>query len=391
MSFPQRQLAALVPLLLVLTASELALNRLAVPALRVPTSDSPDAPPPLWHQVLDHTALFLQYFTTCLAIAIVALYALAFLRRREALGPLARYALAASAASLAGLAVIATASPPGETLTFWFETSFTALVVLVALSQLRRGGSLAAKLGVALIALTQSIHYLEPLASRTAAGREALWLGLPDQIQFFGQWSVVLVALASPYLFAPKPAARALIHPFPGLLSIGVAAAGAFLLSYSYEVATIVASSGLGLDLGPGAPTSHLALYVLALGSIGWTTIACLIAPAPARRRLGGGLALVVASGYAFAWPLYYLTSAVGLIAIWDAARDVKKEEIALLAYLRGGSNGAPEQVGAEGHAPERQKAGPAASASASASSDGDGDGDRDRDGDGQQSANSPS
>lgn len=355
MNRAQRQLRVLVPLLLVLLASELALNRLAVPALRIPAAGDAEASPPTWHQLLDHAALFIHYFATGIAVAVVVLFAIAFWRDRSR-----GLALRAGAVGvLVGLAVLTAASlvsAPGEMLTFWFETVFVAALALTAILQLRRGGSVAAKIGVLLLTFPLAIHYYGPLASRTPAGREALWLGLPEQVQALGQWALVMVALATPYLFAPRPAHRALMHPFPALVAVGVAGGAAFLLSYSYEVSSIVASRGIGFDLGPGAETSHLALYVLALASITWTTVACLVAPARARRLIGVGLALLVTSSYALAWPLHYLASAIALLVLTDAARRVVAEENERLAESRRG-----ELPGAAASAPPAPAAAPGA------------------------------
>jgi hypothetical protein len=330
MNPPQRQLNALVPLLLVLAMSELALNRLAVPALRMPASGRVGLTPPLWHQLLDYVALFLQYFASTLALATVALLIVATLRDRETWPAPLRYPLAALGSVFGLLAAATIATPPGENLTFWFETAFTATLAVLVLAQLRPGGSVGAKIGVALLSIPLAFHYYGALASRTPGGREALWLGVPDQLQALGQWGVVAVALISPYLFTPRPAARALAQLVPLLLALALTLASGLLLYHSYEVGMIVASRGLGLDLGPGAPTSHLGLYVLGLGSIAWTTLACLVASAPARRRLGIGLGLVIAGGYALTWPLHYLVSAIGIWIVADAGRRVVREERAL-------------------------------------------------------------
>ncbi len=335
MNRPQRQLDVLVPLLLVVTMSELALNRLAVPALRLPAAGELGSPPPLWHQAFDYSALFLHYFASTLALATIALLIAAVAGDRDSYSRTTGALTAMLGAAFALIAAVAILRAPGEALTFWFETAYAALLLVIALTQLRRGGSLAIKLGIFLLVIPLALHYYGPLASRTAAGREALWLGRPEQILALGQWAVVAVGLASPYLLSPRPAARALAQPFPLIVALLVAAASGLLLYTSYEVAMIVAARGVGLDLGPGAPASQLGLYVLALASLVWTTISCLVAPAPARRRLGAGLALVIAGGYALTWPLHYLASAIGLLVVADAGRRVARQERSLLADER--------------------------------------------------------
>ena len=55
------------------------------------------------------------------------------------------------------------------------------------------------------------------------------------------------------------------------------------------------------MKIAPGAPPQVVAVYVTALAAVTMTLAATLSAPSMARRRIGVGFALMVASGYAFA------------------------------------------------------------------------------------------
>jgi len=158
---------------------------------------------------------------------------------------------------------------------------------------------------------------------------------MADRVDSYGQWSLVLAALMSPYCFAPRPFSEAAGKLAPLAIGTFVGLVGALVMRQSYEVGYLLAKRGLGIDLGAGAPTSQIALYLIALGSITWTFTACVMSPAPGRRRIGIGLGLVVASGYAFAWPLQYVVGLVGFLTISDGAREVADQERAARRFDR--------------------------------------------------------
>lgn len=314
---------ALVHLLLLLAVTELSINRLAVPALR----PGIDEAPPTWHVVLDHIGLFLFYFTSTLAIAVMVASLVRLASRRDLYFKFARVALLAAGTGFAMFAAVNLVMRPGANLSFALQTSFAVFIVLVLIAQLRSAGDLGAKIGMACLAAPLLIHYYAPLSFRFFAGEEAAWGSLPEQIQRIGQWSLVVAALVSPYCFAPRPIGRSLMRIAPVGIAVFVAVLGALVLRRHYEVGMLIAARGLGVDLGVGAPSEHIALYLVAFGTIAWTMTSCFIADTVSRRDIGVGIALVVVGGYGFAWPLQYLLGAIGLLSIGEAASSVRDEE----------------------------------------------------------------
>jgi hypothetical protein len=310
-------------LLLVVAATELAVYRLAVPALRPSEGESP----PGWHTVLSYAALFLFYFASAFAIAIL-IRALVKLARAEHTGFRAPgYALVLTGAILLTYAVKSLLVVPSASDTFLLELGFALSLAALLAGQLRRGGDTAVKVGLLFLAVPLLVHFFRDAAVKWWLAPEALWEGAADRVDAYGQWSLVLAALMSPYCFAPRPFSDAAGKPAPLAIGAFVGLVGALIVRQSYEVGYLLAKRGVGVDLGAGAPTSQIALYLIALGSITWTLVSCFMAPSPARRRVGVGLGLVVASGYGFAWPLQYLAGLVGFLTISDAARDVGDEE----------------------------------------------------------------
>jgi hypothetical protein len=159
------------------------------------------------------------------------------------------------------------------------------------------------------------------------AGEEALWSDLPERVQRYGQWTMIMAALVSPYCLAPRPFMRSAARLAPLAVATFVGVIGVLILRQHYEVGMRLAHRGLGVELGPGAPSQFLALYLIALGTVTWTLTACLTADSVARRDIGVGLALVVVGGYGFDWPLQYLVSMVGLMTIGAASVRVAHEE----------------------------------------------------------------
>jgi len=313
----------LVHLLLLVTIAELAMNRLAVPALRPPG----DLKPPLWHQLLDHFGLFFMYFASTLAIGVLGYVLWGLLTKRDSYPMPLRYVMFVSGIAFLALAVAGVSTNPGLEMSFLFDSSFTILLGALLIAQLTRRGDLGAKIGLLLLAIPLLIHYYTPFALRFLEGEEAVWGDLPLRIQEYGQWSVVFVALASPYCFAPRPFLNSAAKLAPLAVATFVGMIGAVILRQHYEVGMLLASRGLGVDIGPGAPTHHIALYLMALAAITWTLSACLTAHSPARRDIGVGVGLVVAGGYAFAWPLQYLVGMVGLFTIAESTKRVRGEE----------------------------------------------------------------
>jgi hypothetical protein len=321
----RRRLAGfdLVHLLLLVTIAELAINRLAVPALRPPGRTKP----PMWHELLDHVGLFAMYFATMLAIGVLGYELYRQLNRREVFWKLPRYALAGVGVVFLALATVNTIVSPGESASFAFESCFTVMLALIVAGLAMRGGDVAAKIGIVFLAAPLIVHYYGPFALRFIEGQAAMWGDLPDRVQHLGQWSMVFAALVSPYCFAPRPFFRSAGRLAPLAIGAFVGIVGAVILRKHYEVGMLMASRGLGIDIGPAVPTTFMALYLMALGTITWTLTSCFIADSHARRDIGVGIALVVVGGYGFSWPLQYLVALIGLITIAEATSRVAAEE----------------------------------------------------------------
>jgi hypothetical protein len=313
----------LVHLLLLVTAAELAINRLAVPTLR----PAGTLRPPGWHQVLDHIGLFLLFFGSTLALGVIGRQLLRVARGRYRYWALPRYGLPFAGLAFLALATVAIALNPGEQTSFLLETAFALTVVLIVSAQLTQGGDIGAKIGVVLLAAPLIIHYYAPFALTFLEGEEGAWGDLPIRVQALGQWSLVFAALVSPYCFAPRPFVQSAARLGPLAVATFVGLVGAVVLRQHYEVGMLMASRGLGVELGPGAPTHHIALYLMALGAVTWTLASCFAAPSRARNQIGVGIALLVCGGYGFAWPLHYLVSVAGLLTISGAGTRVSDEE----------------------------------------------------------------
>lgn len=337
----RQRLALLLPhMLLAATVIELAVYRLAVPALE-PTSDFLGQPLPLWHRVLGYVGLFLFYFASVFAVAVLAVQIRELARRAPAsayVAPL-RYALLLAASVFTGVASYSVATAPTAEVTFLLETSFAVTVALLVVAELVRRRDLGVAIGLLLLAVPLLVHFYGQFSVRFVSGEEGLWNGLIDDVDRFGRWTLVLAAIATPYCFAPKPFVDNAARLAPLVAGAFVGLVGALVLRHDYEVGAELAAKGLGVQLGPAAPTSLIALYLMALTAVTWTLAACLSAPAPARRAIGVGIGLVVVGGYAFSWPLQYLVGLVGLVTIARAAGEVKAEERALAdgaALVRG-------------------------------------------------------
>src|SRR5262245_23816510 len=210
---PPRRLTgfSLVHLLLLVAVAELSINRLAVPALRPPPAAGS---PPVWHAVLDHVGLFLLYFASTLAIGILFLSAAGLVRSsREGAAP--RGAAWLRAGVLGGLGVvaaIAVVAPPSATTSFLLQSFFAAAVVaLIATIVVRRPGWGVAA-GAILVGIPLLIYYGGAFASHFVLSEDqVLDTGLTERIQRWGTGALCLAAVLSPYCFAPRPLARALI------------------------------------------------------------------------------------------------------------------------------------------------------------------------------------
>jgi hypothetical protein len=311
-------------------AIEMAVYRLAVPGLK-PTN--PADSPPIWHTALSYWGLFLSYFGSALAVGIILRQLILFARGHHQYWKPVAYALILSGAAFTTYAVKSLVSAPGEEDTLFLELGFSVTLILLVVAQLRPGGDVAAKVGLMLLAAPLLVHFYRDAGVRWILGDMALVSGIPERIAAYGQWTMVLAALLTPYCFAPRPFIESAGRLAPLVIGGFVGVVGALVMRQSAEVGVKIAADGLGVDLGSGPPASQIALYLIALGSITWTLVACFIAPSAARRRIGVGLGLVVAAGYGFDWPLQYLVGLVGFLTIGEAVREVVGEERSARAW----------------------------------------------------------
>jgi hypothetical protein len=305
---------------------ELVLNRLAVPVLR-PTGVKA---PPEWHRHLDLVGLFIFHLATALALAVTG-----FKLWSRVAAPGAKPGLRALVGVTGGafllLATWAIFAEPSPRLAFMLEGTFVIFLSALLVSLAIARADLRTTLGVALTLLPFALHFYGTLRLHTLPDLdEARWSNLPDRLREVGQHAVALAAIGAPLFFGPRPLMRAISRPGPMVVSAFVASSGAVILRKHYEVGMELAARGLGMEIGPGAPPQTMALYVSAAAAAVWTIAACVTSEARARRQVGRGLALVIAGGYGFTWPLQYMCGAVGLITIAGGALRVRDEEAAV-------------------------------------------------------------
>lgn len=306
-----------------MAVAELVVYRLAVPQLLPPDGSAP----PAWLAALGYLGLFSFYFALALAALIVARRLVSFAKGDHdlwrPLGPL----MVLLGAGLLTYATKSTLGTPSESDTFYLELCFSAMLALLILAQLQRGGDAAVKVGLVLVALPLLVRFYRDVSLNWIVGPEALWDGSADAIDAYAQWSMVLAALVSPYCFAPRPFSWAASKLAPLVAGTFTALLAAMVLRRHYELGYLMAKRGFGVELAVSGDTSQMALYLIALGSVAWVLTACAMSPAPARRQVGVGFALIVVSGFAFAWPLQYLVGLVGFFILANAARKVRDQE----------------------------------------------------------------
>jgi len=311
-----------VHVLLLVALLEVAINRIAVPMLR-PTGE----PPPWWHTYLDYAGLFVFYFAGTLAVLVLGARCWdAIGARISGRGLVATVLVAITTALAAAPLVIDMPAALSLTLELAFATSVIAIVV----STLGKRADLGVQIGLAVLALPLLLHTAGVL------GAKFVW---PDNtfdgpgvtLAHAGVIALCLAALATPYCFAPRPFARAVIRATPVLIAMAVAGAGALLARASYAALAKVAMLAIGVELTPSQPDPRLAVYLLAISTLAWTLASCALATSASRRAVGLGIALIVLGGYAFKWPHHYLLPLVGLLTIAGAVRSVRDEELAAL------------------------------------------------------------
>ncbi len=311
----------LVAVLVLVVLVELCLNRLAVPVLRPPGRS------PVWHKNLDLVGLFTFHLASMLALGTAAWKLYEVTVRRDLFVLPARATLAAIGAVFLIIAGWSVLLHPGYLL-FHLETSFLVLLILTWMALAIVPGDLFVKVGLLVLVVPFALHYYSTFALRFLMTPDAAQGSpLPGQLRDIGQWSVALAAIVVQVCFAPRPWHRHALRPAPLLVAGFVGAVSAVVMRRRYEVGMELASLGLGIELGPGAPLSLIALYVLAAAAVAWTLTSTLTADSPARRQIGAGFALIACGGYGFTWPLQFLSAVCGALAIAEAGARVAVEE----------------------------------------------------------------
>ncbi|HUJ61971.1 MAG TPA: hypothetical protein VLX92_25875 [Kofleriaceae bacterium] len=309
-----------VQILVVVAFLEVAINRVAVPLLR-----PEHGAPPAWHTALDYLGLFLFYFTATLALALVAAQIVARARRG---------ALALVPAVLLGVAGLVAAVPLVVAAPAWLslplEAAFALAVIALAVDGLAGERDLGVRIGVGALALPLLVHTLGVVGDRFLWPEGAF--DMPGHVVVrIGIIALCLAALASPYLFAPRPFARAVTRPVPVLVAMVIAAAAAVAARMWYATVAKIAALAIGIELYQTVTDPWLALYLLSIATLAWTLVSCAMAASEARRTIGMGIALIVLGGYGFRWPSHYLLPLVGLALVVEAGRHVRDEELAAM------------------------------------------------------------
>jgi hypothetical protein len=308
--------------LLLIAFLEVAIERIAVPMLRPATGT-----PPTWHEMLDYAGLFLHYFAATLAAGVLIMQAVSALGNRRGVRDAIAQVAVLVAAVLAALPLAI--SELGEH-SLPLEIAFAIAVVAIVVAVFARERDLGIQIGAAVVAVPLLLHTIGAIGNRFL-WPEGAFDAPATTITHAGVMALCIAALVSPYVFAPRPFARAVTRPGPVVFAMAIAAFGAVAARTWYPQIAHAAMLGIGVELNQGQADPRLALYLLAIATLAWTLASCAIAAAPARRQVGMGIALVVLGGYAFHWPHHYLLPLLGLALIGDAARRIREEELAAL------------------------------------------------------------
>ena len=157
----------LVVVLLVAVLVQLALDRLAVPALQ------PRGVPPRWHRYLSILGLYSFHLASMLAVGATLYKTWTFIRRREVFSLTGRIAVAMVAIPFVVLAAIRVFLHSQHQFAFALESSFTGLLVILTLAISVRAADTRAKLGLALLCAPFVIHYYGCLLYTSPSPRDS--------------------------------------------------------------------------------------------------------------------------------------------------------------------------------------------------------------------------
>lgn len=311
--------------LLLVAVLEVAITRITVMRTTVSMPMlSPPAGSPLWYTALEYFALFLSYFVGTLALGILITRAVSAIEKVRGIRDVIGHVALGIAAVLASVPLVVNTGP---TWTVVIAIAFAVGLVAMVVTVFGAGRDLGIQIGLPFVIVPLLIHVFNVI------GLQFIWPehafdGPSQSLERLGVIALAIVALATPYCFAPRPFARAVTKPFPIVIAMTLAAVGAVLARLGYVKVAKAASLALGVDMAVGQADPRLALYLLALATLVWTLASCAYADSPARRTVGAGIALVVLGGYAFKWPHHWLLPLLGVTLIAEAARTVRDEEL---------------------------------------------------------------
>ncbi len=303
---------------------EVAINRVAVPMLR-----PFDGTVPTWHRQLDFIGLFAFYFSGTLAAVLIGARCVAALRAWRGLRDAIAHVALAVGAVLASIPIVIAAP---DWLAFPLELAFAAAVLLLVVSSFARDRDLGIQIGMIVLAVPLLVHTVSVIGARFD-WPEGTFDAPNVSVARAGVLALCAAALVSPYVFAPRPFARAVTKPVPVLVAMAIAAAGALGARVWYPTLAKIAALAIGVALEQHQADPRLALYLLGIATLAWTLTSCALAASPARRSVAVGIALIVLGGYEFRWANHYLLPLLGLAIVADAARRVREEELAALPF----------------------------------------------------------
>jgi hypothetical protein len=311
--------------LLLVALAEVAINRIAVPMLR---PDSGDVP--LWHECLDYFGLFLFYFTGALAALVIIARSVSALEASRGLRDMIAHSILGVAALIASVPLVISI-PEWTSVVIGIAFGIALIAMVVNVFDGHR--DIGVQIGLAVVVAPLLLHTV------AVVGAEFIWTedtydGPGQLLVKVGVIGLCLAGLATPYCFAPRPFARAVTKPIPVVIAMTVAAVGAVLSRLWYAKIAKAAVLAIGIEMTSQQADQKLALYLLAVATLGWTLASCAIAASEARRTIGAGIALIVLGGYGFHWSHHYLLPMLGVALIADAARRVRDEELAAMPYI---------------------------------------------------------
>ena len=306
--------------LVALAILELMLNRGLVPMISRGHATA------TWLTALDYVSLFTFYFATTLAlVAIGKLIYQAWQARR--LAP-AGWLLATALVGLAGVAVRAMVSA-GPTTSLLLDFALLLVILAALLFAFLHGPAASRDVGLRIGMVAVSVPLLIHCVAAVYAGFVSLdaVAEAKDHWQNLGVVTMCVAAMLSPYCFAPRPFARAVVRIMPVVAAMAVATAGALLLRHDYVTTAWLVERTLGIEISTMRADPTLAFYLLAFATVMWSVVSALTSATAARRQVGVGLLLLVLGGNGFRWPLNYLLIALGLALLAYATGQVRAAE----------------------------------------------------------------